>query len=85
MRAAAPPITAVDTSARSTAQGGVQLVSDQEWATKAKTIAKSETTKNATKSPRGGLIKCMSGDARLGKEGTDGPIQRRVDSSGREG
>src|SRR5258706_12786534 len=49
MRDAKPPITIVDTRARSTQQNGLHSSWDQERAGKAKRVAKTETAHKATK------------------------------------
>ncbi len=56
MSDAKPPITTVDTRARSTQQYGLHSSWDQECAGKAKRVAKTETAKNATESTRERLI-----------------------------
>ena len=56
MSDAKPPTTTIDTRARSTQQYGLHSSWDQECAGKAKTVAKTDTPKNATKTTRGRLI-----------------------------
>lgn len=53
---AKPPITTVDTRARSAQQYGLHSSWDQECAGKTKTVAKTDTAKNATKSTKRRLI-----------------------------
>src|SRR5258706_8536666 len=64
MSDAKPPITTVDTRARSAQQYRLHSSWDQEFAGKAKRVAKIDTAKNATKSTRGHLISCAYSNIR---------------------